>query len=311
MDLSLAPPSAAIVAFAHEVGDSGPVAVVGGHTHWHVGGELDAGARLVRAPSGIVAHEPEELIVRCGAGTPVGELAMALADHGQMTPIDPVSPDATVGGVLSVGYSGLRRLRYGPVRDLLLEARYVAADGELVKAGAPVVKNVTGFDLCRLLVGSIGTLGFIGEVVLRCRPLPAASRWMHSYDADPFAIRRKLFGASSILWDGSTTWVLLEGYGADVDAETRLLGPAFAEVAGPPSLPIGTRKSMAPTALRDLSTGSALGSFIAEIGVGTVHSSNPTEGSVPSRTSGTVGLLNRDLKNAFDPTGRLNPGRCP
>ena len=314
MDLSLAPPSAAVLSFAEEVGASGPVAVLGGRTHWHVAGELDAAARLVRAPSGIVAHEPEELIVRCGAGTPVGELTEALAEHGQMSPLDPASPDATVGGVLSVGYSGVRRLRYGPVRDLLLEARYVAANGELVKAGAPVVKNVTGFDLCRLLVGSVGTLGLIGEVVLRCRPIPAATRWLHSIDADPWVTRRALFGASAVLWDGDTTWVLLEGYGADVDAEAKVLSPSFTEVAGPPSLPVGVRLSLAPKALRGLSALVLGGPFVAEIGIGTVHvATGAAKVSSSSNGSGDarVAMLNRELKAAYDPTGRLNPGRRP
>jgi NAD dependent epimerase/dehydratase family enzyme len=83
-----------------------------------------------------------------------------------MVPLDPVDPErATVGGVLAVGESGIRRLRYGPVRDTVLEVRFVNAAGKVVKAGGPVVKNVTGYDLCRLLVGSVGTLGFLAEVV--------------------------------------------------------------------------------------------------------------------------------------------------
>src|SRR5207237_3236629 len=99
----------------------------------------------------------------------------ALGEHGQCVALPP-HEGATVGGVLAVGRSGLRRLRFGPVRDTLLEARYVSAEGRLVKAGGPTVKNVSGFDLCRLLVGSLGTLGLLGAVVLRCRPRPAASR---------------------------------------------------------------------------------------------------------------------------------------
>ena len=78
---------------------------------------------------------------------------------------------------MAVGRSGLRRLGYGPVRDALLQARYVSAAGELVKAGGPTVKNVSGFDLCRLLVGSRGTLGFIGDVILRTRPRARFEQW--------------------------------------------------------------------------------------------------------------------------------------
>jgi len=184
---------APLIAFAREVGVVGPVAAVGGRTQWSVGGQLDPGTRLVPAPVGIVAHQPEELIVRVRAGTPIAELESALAERGQMCPIDAAEAErATVGGVLAVGRSGVRRLRYGPVRDTLLEARAVTAQGQLVKAGGPVVKNVSGFDLCRLLVGSLGTLALLAEVVLRVRPLPTESRWLLG-PGDPFAVRRRLF----------------------------------------------------------------------------------------------------------------------
>ena len=104
----------------------------------------------------------------CGAGTPVAEVDAALAEHGQRVAIPPTG---TVGGALAVGRSGIRRLGDGPIRDAVLQVRYVSAAGEIVKAGGPTVKNVSGFDLCRLLVGSRGTLGFLGDVILRTRPL--------------------------------------------------------------------------------------------------------------------------------------------
>src|SRR5205807_7009871 len=152
---------------------------------------------------------------------------------------------ATVGGVLAVGRSGIRRLGYGPIRDVLLEARYVSSGGELVKAGGPTVKNVSGFDLCRMLVGSLGTLGFLAEVVLRVRPLPAASRWFAT-DSDPFALFRRLHQPISLLWDGATTWVLLEGHPDDIEEQARANG--LEPAAGPPVLPDG-RRSLRPAAL--------------------------------------------------------------
>jgi len=96
--------------------------------------------------------------VRLGAGTTMSELDDTLAAKGQTTVLEG-APDATVGGVLAVGHSGLRRRRVGPVRDALLQVRYVSAEGRLITAGGPTVKNVTGYDLCRLMVGSLGTLG--------------------------------------------------------------------------------------------------------------------------------------------------------
>src|SRR5690606_37855854 len=141
-------------------------AVEGGRTRWDVGGVPDPASRLVRAPAGILSFQPAEMIVRVLAGTSLTALHDALAEHGQTTVLEG-NPASTVGGTLCVGASGLRRLRTGPLRDALLEARYVSAEGRLVVAGGPTVKNVAGYDLCRLLIGSLGTLGFLGEVVLR------------------------------------------------------------------------------------------------------------------------------------------------
>lgn len=288
-----------LTAFAQEVGVDGPVAAVGGRTQWDVGGPLSAGTREVHPPAGVVSHQPEEMIVRVGAGTPLAELDAVVAERGQAVAL-PAWDGATVGGVLSVGRSGLRRLGWGPVRDTLLEARYVSAEGRLVKAGGPVVKNVTGFDLCRLLVGSLGTIGLIAEVVLRVRPRPQVSRWLRG-DVDPFALRRRLHRPSSILWDGATTWVLLEGHPADVDAEAARAGAPLVEVDGPPRVPTGGRESLRPSALASLT-----GSFLAEVGVGVVHRPDLVERPGPDPSALAV---HRRIKALFDPTGRLNPGR--
>jgi len=285
--------------FAAEVGSEGPVVAVGGRTQWDVGGTVDPRARAVRPPAGIVAHLPEEMIVRVRVGTLVRDLDDALAERGQTVAL-PAWDGATVGGVLAVGRSGLRRLGWGPIRDTLLEARFVSAEGRLVKAGGPVVKNVTGFDLCRLLVGSLGTIGILAEVVLRVRPRPAASRWLRG-DGDPFELRRRLHRPTSILWDGTTTWVLLEGHPADVEAETATCGTDYLEVDGPPPVPTAGRESVRPSALRHLQ-----GAFLAEVGVGVVHRPHPVEPAPPHPSTRE---LQQRVKTLFDPSGRLNPGR--
>ncbi|MDQ1391963.1 MAG: glycolate oxidase binding subunit [Acidimicrobiaceae bacterium] len=313
--------------FAALVGTDDPVCVAGGRTQWDVGGLPVDGTREVVAPSGVLLHEPAEMIVRVRAGTTVAALNSVLAEGGQMVPLDPVDPTrATVGGVLAVGHSGLRRLRYGPVRDTVLEVRFVSAAGRLVKAGGPVVKNVTGFDLCRLLVGSLGTLGLLGEVVLRCQPVPSVSRWLQSVEpgsVDPFEVFSRLYRASSVLWDGRRVSVLLEGHPDDVEVQAReVLGPAFAEVGGAPELPVGGRLSLPPGALRDLRAAASAaasagveGRWLAQIGVGTVYASDPAAlaaavGTTWPRTlTPPVAKLHEELQRRFDPDGRLNPGR--
>jgi glycolate oxidase FAD binding subunit len=304
-------PSAVLRAFADDVGASGPVAVRGGGTQWAIGGLPGADVREVRAPAGIVAVEAEELIVRCGAGTTWAELDSALASVGMVTPLDPLHDEATVGGLFSVGRSGLRRGRYGHIRDLLLEATYVSSQGELVKAGAPVVKNVTGYDLCRLLVGSLGTLGLLGEVVMRCRPRAAVSEWVSSPSADCFAVRKQLVQPGAVLWGGSTTWVLIEGTAVEARVQRSALDRSFTACESPISRVrlLTHRASVLPSEITGLVAQQEPGSFFAEIGVGVVHSSQQL--IEPTPLSDPVRRLNEDLKRAYDPAMRLNPGRCP
>lgn len=279
--------------FAEAVGEHDPVRIIGAGTR----GVPPAG-REVRAPGGIAEYQPEEMTVRCGAGTPLDELAVALAEHGQETALP---SRGTVGGALAVGRSDVLRLGRGPMREVLLQARFVGAAGDVVKAGGPTVKNVSGYDLCRLLVGSWGTLGFLGEVILRTRPVPATRVWIGG-EADPFALLARLYRPQSVLWDGGRVWVCLAGHPADVADQARLAD--LPEVDGPPSLPAAGRASMAPSALRDLAS-AVVGRFVAEVGVGVVHLDGPVPRPAPPAP---VVELHRRIKSLFDPTGRLNPG---
>ena len=299
--------------FAASVGSEGPVLVRGGDTRRQVGGDALPGTREVRAPAGIVALEPAEMTVRVRAGTSVHELHGALAETGQRTAL-PERPGGTVGGALMVGESAIARLGLGPVRDALLQARYVCADGRVATGGAATVKNVSGFDLCRLLVGSLGTIGLLGEALLRTVPIPETERWFHLDGGDPREVWRRCRTAISILWDGSGTWVLLSGYEPDTAADRATLGGLgeVSDVGGPPPLP-PHRWSCTPAeaAAFGHDHGGAANSrpeFVAEIGVGVVHASVPQ----PLRpVAPGVAEVNRRVKERFDPTGRLNPGRDP
>jgi len=313
----------ALEGFAAEIGTDDPVCVAGGRTQWDVGGPPCPGTRAVAAPCGVVSHEPEEMVVRVGAGTTLADLDRVLAGGGQHVALEAADPErATVGGVLAVGRSGYGRLRYGPVRDTVLEVRAVTAGGEIVRAGAPLVKNVTGFDLCRLLVGSLGTLALLGQVVLRCLPRPEVATWWVGEVDDPFALHRALYRPTAVLWDGARTWVGLAGDPADVSGQVRdILGPPFAEVAAPPPAPRSQRWSCLPGNLAALPSALGGSGWLAEVGVGVVHAEagvgSPVGTEPPRRAPGSpapapVGVvadLHRRIKERFDPAGRLNPGR--
>ena len=289
-----------LTAFADEVGVEGPVTISGLGTR---GGPV-AGVRCVHAPSGIDWLQADEMTVCCGAGTPIDELQSALAAVGQRVALP---AGGTVGGALAVGHGDVRRLGDGPVRDALLQARYVSSAGEVVKAGGPTVKNVSGFDLCRLLVGSHGTIGFVGEVILRTRPIPPVSRWFTIETDEPMTVFGAVHRPVSVLWDGRIVHVLLEGHPLDVDAQARRLGLVPSEDA--PVLPPGRRLVAPSQTLAEVAARPA-GSVVAELGLGILHVQPDPEGSrtVPASDPGVAAIEAR-VKAQFDPTGRLNPGR--
>ena len=310
------------------------VVPVGGRTHWEVGGPPPIGTE-VRAPAGIVEYDPAELTVTVGAGTRVGDLDAVLAAAGQQCPLDPRDPDATVGGVLATGLSGLRRLRYGPVRNRLLEVQVVLGDGRRVKGGGRTVKNVSGYDVARLMVGSFGSLGVIAQATLRCEPLPPAAAW-YTVDATGNEVMRRGFRPAAVLVGPGSASVLLEGYPEDLAAESARIGAAAA--TGAPGLPTGAhqgRISVRPGRVDAVTRAlTAVGlRALGEAGIGTVHVAAPTtealatardiahnEGGWLLREVGgddgfgiplpNVALMTR-IRDALDPEGKCNPGRLP
>ena len=296
--------SDAVARFAVEVGAREPVAVSGGRTRWDVGGPPVPTTRLVVAPTGVIECKPEDMIVRVLAGTPVEALEEALAECGQRSALP--SRGGTVGGALAVGENHLDVLSRGTLRSSLLQLRYVAHDGAVVSGGAPTVKNVSGFDLPRLMVGALGTLGLLAEVVLRTSPRPEARQWLVSDDSDPFHVAKCVLRRATVLWDGSRTWTHLEGHHVDVTNLRRALPGSWEEVESHPPLP-RYRWSITPSELRQLPVDGPE-AFVASVGVGTVHASE----AQPSRAvdPGARRIAER-AKQLFDPTGRLNPGRDP
>jgi len=125
----------------------------------------------------VIDYEPDDMTITVEGGVTVGEVLRLAGDRGQGWPQAPNAPTATVGGVLAAAAGGRRRLRFGPIRDSLLEVVVATGDGRIVKGGGRTVKSVTGYDLPRLLTGSLGTLGVIVQATLRLWPLPMAEQW--------------------------------------------------------------------------------------------------------------------------------------
>jgi len=125
----------------------------------------------------VVDYVPADMTITVQAGMRFADLQALTARHGQTVPLDPARASAaTIGGIVATGGAGPRRMAFGGVRDLLLGARLALVDGRVIRAGGKVVKNVAGYDVPKLVSGSLGTLGVITEVSLKLRPLPADSR---------------------------------------------------------------------------------------------------------------------------------------
>jgi glycolate oxidase FAD binding subunit len=145
-------------------------------TWGNVGRPIDLQLSLARFDR-VIDHAYADMTATVQAGCRISELQRQLSQHGQRLALDPLWPErATVGGVLSTNDSGALRLRFGGARDLLIGLSWVLADGTVAKSGGRVVKNVAGYDLGKLAIGALGTLGVVIEAVFRLHPLPDAQR---------------------------------------------------------------------------------------------------------------------------------------
>ena len=160
-----------------------PLDICGGGTKRFYG-ERPSGAPLDVTPlSGVTCYEPTELVVTARAGTPLQDLEAALAEHGQCLPFEPprFAPGGTVGGMVAAGLSGPARASVGSVRDHVLGVTLLNGSAELLTFGGQVTKNVAGYDVSRLIVGSLGILGVICDVSLKVLPTSVATETL-SFD---------------------------------------------------------------------------------------------------------------------------------
>lgn len=165
---------------ADAVSSGRKLSIRGGNTKQFYGHTCTAEPLAMDAYAGIVSYEPTELVVTVRAGTRLSDLREELAAQGQMLAFEPPSfgAESTIGGVIAAGLSGPRRASAGSARDFLLGVNMIDSQGQWLSFGGQVMKNVAGYDVSRLLCGSLGVLGIIAEVSLKVLPKPAAERSM-------------------------------------------------------------------------------------------------------------------------------------
>lgn len=326
-----------------------PLRVRGAGSKDFYGGMLAGDVLEVGGYRGIVAYEPTELYLTARCGTPLTEIEDALAEQGQMLAFEPPRFGvATLGGCVAAGLSGPRRQQAGAVRDFVLGAKLIDGTGQALNFGGQVMKNVAGYDVSRLLAGSLGTLGLIAEVTLKVLPRPVAEQTLlFEFDEAEAIARLNAWGAqplpvSASFWHEGRLALRLSGAAAAVEAACRRLGGTPLEAAdafwhsvreqshAAFSASVLWRLALPSTAVEPgldglvaIEWGGALRWYAGEQGAirgaasrlgghavlyRAPESLRCLEGAFTALPPAML-ALHRRLKKAFDPKGIFNPGR--
>jgi glycolate oxidase FAD binding subunit len=181
---------------------------------------------------GIIDYEPSELVMTARCGTRLSDIETALAEHGQFLAFEPprLGGDPTLGGMIAAGLSGPRRMQVGAARDFVLGVTLLASDGELLRFGGQVMKNVAGFDVSRLVCGSLGILGIITQVSIKVLPQPRAEETLRLEMPERVAVESfnrwagQPLPISGAAWHEGAAWVRLSGAAAAVQAAQAVIG---------------------------------------------------------------------------------------
>ena len=209
-----------------------PLRLRGNGTKDWYGQELQGEILDTTAYTGIVDYDPTELVITARCGTNLREIGKALSAHNQMLAFEPMRFDgmATIGGIVAAGLSGPRRMAVGAVRDFVLGAVMMDGRGEVLHFGGQVMKNVAGYDVSRLLTGSLGTLGLILEVSVKVLPKPVAQQSLRFAMTEAEALHQiNVWGGqplpiSASCWHQGQLSVRLSGARAAVDAAITKMG---------------------------------------------------------------------------------------
>ena len=317
------------------------VLIVGGRQHIDKGNVSEVDAELwTTLLDDRIAYDPAEMLCVVEAGMRIHDLTSMLAQGGQEWPVD-APGDATVGGVIASGAATIRQLRVGTMRDTIVEMEVVTGDGRLVKSGARTVKNVTGYDVHRLLTSSLGTLGAIVQVALKVRPLPKAARTLVAHEGGVELGRRLLDAVplpAAVLAEPDRIVVRLEGWPEEIEEQTAAARSVtavdetdapFPEVSFPEAT-IVAEAAVTPSRLGALLAG--VDRYRGIIGVGIAWLPFEDEGTLTAfracaaelggiapviRGPGGLGdgavpapEVQRRIRAAMDPAGILAPGRA-
>ncbi len=209
-----------------------PLRIRGKGTKDWYGQALEGDVFDTTAYSGIVAYDPTELVITARAGSTLREIGRVLSEKNQMLAFEPPRFDglATLGGIVAAGLSGPRRQAVGAVRDFVLGAVLMDGKGDVLNFGGQVMKNVAGYDVSRLLAGSMGTLGLILEVSVKVLPRPVAQHTLQFSLSEAEALRQlNVWGGqplpiSASCWHRGELMVRLSGARAAVDAAIARMG---------------------------------------------------------------------------------------
>jgi glycolate oxidase FAD binding subunit len=332
----------------HAAANSRPLRICGGGSKDFYGGALEGELLDCRGHAGVVSYEPTELVVTARCGTRLADLEKTLAEKNQFLPFEPphFGPGATLGGCIAAGLSGPRRAAAGAVRDFVLGVRLLDGRGQELVFGGQVMKNVAGYDVSRLVTGSLGTLGLILEASLKVLPRPAAEQTLALRMPEAQALEQMNRWAGTALpvtataWRDGELWARVSGSAGGVRAAVAQIkgesrDAAFWQgireqtdvyFAGPePLWRLSLPSTAAPIGLTGKQLiewggalrwyrGSADAVAVREVaarlgGHATLFRGASKPGGAFAPLSPVLARLHRDLKRAFDPAGILNRGR--
>ena len=221
-----------------------PLCITGAGTRQFLGRPVEGAALVTRHYRDVIDYEPTELVLSARAGTPLADIETLLAERNQMLAFEPPrfaaagapgAPGGTLGGAIAAGLAGPRRMAVGGVRDFILGAKLLDGKGEVLRFGGQVMKNVAGYDVARLLAGSLGTLGVLLEISVKVLPRPAATRTLRFECSQGEALKRMhpagALPLSASCWHAGQLTLRLCGAEVAVRAAVAQLGGEIVEPA--------------------------------------------------------------------------------